>query len=70
MSIQLMIEVERRMFLALKPQSVALFTSASQITQHFILDLHFLFIHFVTITQAAILMRFELKKKIKIITNI
>lgn len=53
MSIQLMIEVEsdpRRMFLALTPQTVAPFTSASQITEHFILDLHFLFIHFVTIT--------------------
>lgn len=53
MSIQLMIKVEsdpRGMFLAPKPQSVALFTSAWQITEHFILDLHFLFIHFVTIT--------------------
>lgn len=46
MSIQLMIEVERRMFLAPAPQSVALF----QITEHFILDLHFLFIHLVAIT--------------------
>lgn len=53
MSIQLMIEVESdasRMFLALKPQSVALFINASQITEHFISDLHFLYDHFVTIT--------------------